>query len=62
MAKIIVEQTRKSVAMPDALWNEIADFRFSERVVSEAEALRRIVMLGLAAWKDGAKPRGRKAK
>ena len=31
------------------MWAEVAEFRFSERIGSEAEALRRLVQAGLRA-------------
>src|SRR3712207_2060317 len=33
--------TRKNVTLPNSLWQEIADYRFEERIGSEAEAVRR---------------------
>jgi metal-responsive CopG/Arc/MetJ family transcriptional regulator len=39
--------TRKSVTLPDSLWQELADFRFANRISSEAEAIRRIIRDGL---------------
>jgi hypothetical protein len=39
--------TRKSVTLPDTLWAELRDYRFNQRVVSDAETLRRIVRAGL---------------
>ena len=41
--------TRKSVTLPNSMWAEVAEFRFSERIGSEAEALRRLVQAGLRA-------------
>ncbi len=41
--------TRKSVTLPDSLWAEVAEFRFSERIGSEAEAVRRLIQAGLRA-------------
>ena len=40
---------RKTVALPASMWQEIADFRFSERIGTEAEALRRLIQAGLRA-------------
>lgn len=41
--------TRKSVTLPDSLWAEVSEFRFSERIGSEAEAVRRLIQAGLRA-------------
>ena len=38
---------RKSVAMPRTMWQDIAKFQATERITTEAEALRRIVLAGL---------------
>ena len=46
--------TRKSITLPDSLWREIADYRFAERIGSEAEAVRRLLVaaLRIAQGKD----------
>ena len=59
MDTIAKPATRKSVTLPDSMWAEVAEFRFSERIGSEAEALRRLVQAGLRAE---AKLRGRNAR
>jgi hypothetical protein len=41
--------TRKSITLQDSLWAEVADYRFAERLASEAEAVRRLILLGLAS-------------
>lgn len=52
---------RKSVSLPVDLWKRIDDFRFSNRIGAEAEAIRRLLELGLlAAEKDGKRPKGKK--
>jgi hypothetical protein len=43
--------TRKTVALPESMWREIADFRFAERIGSEAEAVRRLLVAALKAEK-----------
>lgn len=40
---------RKSISLPESLWKEVEDFRFAERIGSEAEALRRLIQSGLRA-------------
>jgi hypothetical protein len=41
--------TRKTVSLPDSMWEEIANFRFEQRIGSEAEAVRRLLLAGLRA-------------
>lgn len=38
---------RKSVTLPESMWREIAEFRTSEQMGSEAEAIRQLVRSGL---------------
>lgn len=52
--------TRKSVTLPNSMWAEVAEFRFSERIGSEAEALRRLVLAGLRAEADARERTGRR--
>jgi hypothetical protein len=40
---------RKSIMLPPELWQAISDFRFAERIGSEAEAIRRIIQEWLEA-------------
>lgn len=44
--------TRKSVTLPNSMWEEVAAFRVAERIGSEAEAVRQLVQ---AALRDHAK-------
>ena len=41
--------TRKLVSLPHELLRAIEDFRFENRVRTEAEAIRRLIELGLKA-------------
>jgi hypothetical protein len=41
--------SRKSIAPPDRLWAEVVEYRFSNRIGSEAEAVRRLIQAGLTA-------------
>lgn len=52
--------TRKSVTLPNSMWAEVAEFRFSERIGSEAEALRRLVLAGLRAEAEMRERTGRR--
>ncbi|WP_085557949.1 hypothetical protein [Azospirillum agricola] len=44
---------RKIVSIPRELWDGISDYRFDQRMNTEAEAIRRLLQLGLAAQKAG---------
>lgn len=39
--------TRKMVSLPDDMWQQIDDYRFSNRIHTEAEAIRRLIRAGL---------------
>lgn len=41
------KDVRKSVGFQPDIWQRIADFRFGNRIETEAEALRRLVEAGL---------------
>lgn len=41
--------SRKSVTLPTGMWEAIDGFRFDERIGSQAEAIRRIMLAGLRA-------------
>jgi hypothetical protein len=49
MGKLPESSSRKSVTLPDRLWAEIAEYRFSDRIGSEGEAVRRLIQAGLQA-------------
>ena len=53
--------TRKIVSVPIELAEAIADFRFGERIGTEAEAIRRLIEAGLHAKGVSVKPSTRKA-
>jgi hypothetical protein len=40
---------RKTMPLPKSLWDAIADYRFGNRLNAEAEAVRQIVEIGVAA-------------
>jgi hypothetical protein len=42
---------RKTVAMPRSMWRDVAKFQGTEKISTEVEALRRLVMAGLRAVK-----------
>ena len=46
---------RKSVTMPRSMWRDIAKIQAAERIATEAEALRRVVIAGLRALGAGGK-------
>ena len=39
--------TRKTMALPDSMWAEINAYRRVERITTEVEAVRRLVLAGL---------------
>lgn len=43
--------TRKIVSLPAQLAKAIEDFRFGERISTEAEAIRRLIEAGLEAYR-----------
>jgi hypothetical protein len=49
------KSTRKSVTLPDDMWEEIAAYRFSERIGTEAEAVRRLLVIALRRVSDARK-------
>lgn len=44
---------RKIVSLPRDLWGKVDDYRFGNRLSTEAEAIRRLLHLGLAATVEG---------
>lgn len=49
---VVMEQeptARKSVTLPISMWEALDTFRFSEKIGSQAEAHRRIILMGLRA-------------
>ena len=51
MAKPTEPVIRKSVSLPESMWKQIDDFQFEHRVKRDAEAVRRLLELGLEAAK-----------
>ena len=51
---------RKTVSLPSSLWRQIEDFQFENRVKRDAEAIRRLIELGLENAKKR-KAKGRTA-
>lgn len=39
--------SRKSVTLPDSMWDAIAEYRFDQRIATEAEAIRQLIQAGL---------------
>ncbi len=46
---------RKTLALPQALWKAVDDYRYANRIASEVETVRRLLEAGLLA-KDGDAP------
>lgn len=38
--------------MPRSIWRDVADFQAEERIATEAESLRRLVIAGLRAYRE----------
>jgi hypothetical protein len=55
-------QTRKMISLPAELAERVEDFRFGERLKTEAEAIRRLIELGLQAAAATGAPSKPKAK
>jgi hypothetical protein len=53
MAAEIIFPVKKLIRITDDQEKRIADFRFSQRLQSETEAIRRLIELGLEAAKRG---------
>lgn len=51
--------TRKIITFDDDLLRRVEDFRFQERIRSEAEAVRKLIELGLSAAADDAYKAGK---
>ena len=41
--------TRKSVSLHDSMWAEIREYRFANRITTEAETIRRLLEIALEA-------------
>ena len=48
--------TRKSITLPRELWQAVDDYRFSERIGSQAGAVRILLQVGLEARPKGRNP------
>ncbi len=49
---------RKSITLPDAVWRAVRDYRFEERLDSDAEAVRRLLDVALRQCRAGKASRG----
>jgi Arc/MetJ-type ribon-helix-helix transcriptional regulator len=56
MAKPKTMETRKLVSMPAQLANAIEDYRYTNRIPSDSEAIRRLIEAGLRATAAQAEP------
>lgn len=45
---------RKTIALDEAVWARIGEYRFGNRVQSETEAVRRVIEAGLQALEGAA--------
>jgi hypothetical protein len=60
MARPRTGDTRKMVTLPAELAKAIEDYRFNSRLNTEAEAIRRLIELGLKAHESDAASTGSK--
>jgi metal-responsive CopG/Arc/MetJ family transcriptional regulator len=51
MAERPEKTSRKTVTLPDRLWDAIDEYRHAERIRTEVEAIRQLVQAGLEAKK-----------
>jgi hypothetical protein len=49
MKKFDEPVVRKTVALSEAVWNEVEEWQYAHRVKRDADAIRRLIILGLAA-------------
>jgi hypothetical protein len=47
LPQILEPTARKSVTLPDSMWNAIREYRFYNRISTEAEAIRQLIQRGL---------------
>jgi hypothetical protein len=47
MAKSNDLNIRKTIALPESMWRDIAHYQTQERILTEAEAVRRLVQMSL---------------
>ena len=47
MPKISEPASRKSVTLPESMWSAIGEYRFYNRIPTEAEAIRQLIQRGL---------------
>lgn len=60
MSKEPERTTRKSVTLSDSMWAEISEFRFVQRIATEAEAVRRLLQSALSSERKRAAMRAAK--
>ena len=57
------DTTRKNLTLHNDLWAEIAEYRHDQRIGTEAEAVRRLIVAGLKAeGYGGGKPPARRTR
>ena len=52
--------SRKTISIPDELWEAVREYRYSRRIPTESEAFRRLLERGLEAEAKGKPPPRRK--
>jgi hypothetical protein len=56
MSKEPDPRIRKTVALPESMWRDVAAFQEAERIATEGEAVRRLIHAALRAEKRKEKP------
>ena len=56
MARPKSMEARKMVSLPAGLAEQVEDYRFENRLKTEADAIRRLIQLGLETAKGGSHP------
>ena len=56
------DATRKSLTLPNAMWADVSRYRETERIATEAEAIRRLLQSALRSHeREQAREAGRRA-
>jgi hypothetical protein len=56
MARDTKTTMRKSLTLPKELWDAVTDYRFNQRIGTEAEAIRQLLQSALDAAATGRQP------
>lgn len=56
-----LDGTRKSIKVPEEVWEAIIDIQHEERMASQAEAVRRILIAGISAIRQNRNENGQRS-